>query len=127
MLYYLIRLITASSTSLLCFFEHIARPTILTLHLLPSILREYLSLEGVNQSLRNERQVDLLKTAGACSLVRVQLTFGSLWEFRDDSFGVMRFDFDLILTLFYTRNWVKNESKLNRITPKESSLGMLNI
>ena len=33
----------------------------------------------------------------------------------------MRFKFDLILTLFYTRHWVKNESKLNCITPQESS------
>ena len=28
----------------------------------------------------------------------------------DDSFGVMRFGFDLILTQFYTRNLVKNKS-----------------
>ena len=46
-------------------------------------------------------------------------------ETWDHSFIVMQFDFDLILTLFYTRNWVKNESKSNRITPKESSLGGL--
>ena len=78
MLYYLIRLITASSTSLLCFFEHIARPTILTLHLLPSILREYLSLEGVNQSLRNERQVDLLETAGLPVPELGSVRFGSV-------------------------------------------------
>ena len=32
------------------------------------------------------------------------------------------FDFDLILTQFYIRNWVKNEPKSNRITQKESSL-----
>ena len=34
----------------------------------------------------------------------------------------MRFNFDLILTKFYTGNWGKNESKSNRITPKESSM-----
>ena len=39
-------------------------------------------------------------------------------EHRDNSFGVMRFNFDLIWTQFYTRKWVKNESKLNRITPE---------
>ena len=40
---------------------------------------------------------------------------------RDGSFGVMRFDFDLILTQFYSRNPITNTSKSNRITPKESS------
>ena len=43
-----------ASTSLLCYFEHFSR-SFLTLHLLPSILRDYLSLEDVNQSLCNER------------------------------------------------------------------------
>ena len=38
---------------------------------------------------------------------------------RDDSFEVMRFDFNFILAQFYTRNWVKNGSKPNRITPTE--------
>ena len=43
-------------------------------------------------------------------------------EAWDDSFGVMLFDLDLILTQFYNSNWVKNGSKSNCITPKESSL-----
>ena len=42
--------------------------------------------------------------------------------YGDDSFGVMRFYFDLILTQFCTRNWVKNESKLERITPNTKGI-----
>ena len=39
----------------------------------------------------------------------------------------MQFDLDLILTQSYTRNLVKNESKSKCITPKESSLIILEL